>query len=281
MMTVAETGGDMDVTRVLNSAEFVGVSEEKCISSSWEFYVVLARFTGSEAGAVVWSVSDMDGVKRGRSSTGTVASGRWAGCFECNASACIPEAVKDVSQVKLPIMQWEEKRKKMMAELGGGGRIPYLRRMLALMEICPKEVKEQMLMRLGEIGEDYVHLKMKVVSYCVIKAAQTQGGQNGGPVLMDVDWVDVDQDGSMSAAIRFAADARRPPRCSASGSHESGTLFRHPCVGFRCSLSSLMSLRCSGHALSSTHRTHVTGGRRPSATLLLNASRSASFSKRR
>ena len=35
-------------------------------------------------------------------------------------------------------------------------------------------------MRLDEIGEDYENLKMEVVSYCINKAEQTRGGQNGG-----------------------------------------------------------------------------------------------------
>ena len=49
------------------------------------------------------------------------------------------------------------------------------------------QVKEQMLMRLDEIGEDYENLKMVVVSYCANKAEQTRSGQNDRPVLMDVD----------------------------------------------------------------------------------------------
>ena len=40
----------------------------------------------------------------------------------------------------------------MMSELGGDAKIPDLWRMSALLEICPKDVKEQMLMRLDEIG---------------------------------------------------------------------------------------------------------------------------------
>ena len=38
--------------------------------------------------------------------------------------------------------------------------------MSSLLGICPKEVKEQMRMRLDEIGENYETLKAKVVSYC-------------------------------------------------------------------------------------------------------------------
>ena len=72
----------------------------------------------------------------------------------------------------------------------------------------------------------------------------------------------------MSAAIRCTTDGRRPPRCSADESLE-GKLSCCPCVVAR--FFSLMSLCCFGHALSSTHRAHVTWGPRPSACLLLNS----------
>ena len=59
-----------------------------------------------------------------------------------------------------------------MSELGGDAKIPDLWRMSALFEICPKDVKEQMLMRLDEIGENYENLKAKVISHTTNKAKQ-------------------------------------------------------------------------------------------------------------
>ena len=50
--------------------------------------------------------------------------------------------VSEVYEVRLAIMQWEEKWKVMMSELGEGAKIPDLWRMSALLEICPKDVKE-------------------------------------------------------------------------------------------------------------------------------------------
>ena len=66
-----------------------------------------------------------------------------------------PQSAKVVSQVRLAILQWEEKWKAMMSELGEDVKIPDLGRMSALLEICPKDVKEQTVMRLDEIGENY------------------------------------------------------------------------------------------------------------------------------
>ena len=92
----------------------------------------------------------MDGVKHGRSSSRTTARTDAGRMFRVQRECMYPKAVKDVSQVKFAIVQREEKWKNIMAEFGGGVRIPDLRRMLALMEICPNEVKEQMLMRLDD-----------------------------------------------------------------------------------------------------------------------------------
>ena len=69
--------------------------------------------------------------------------------------------------MRLAIMQWEEKWKAMMSELGGDAKIPDLWRMSALLEICPKDVKEEMLVtgrNLRELREphgegDFVHVE--------------------------------------------------------------------------------------------------------------------------
>ena len=53
----------------------------------------------------------------------------------------------------------------MMSELGGDAKLPDLWRMSALLELCPRDVKEQMMMRLDGIGENYENLKARVVSY--------------------------------------------------------------------------------------------------------------------
>ena len=115
-----------------------------------------------------------------------------------------PKPAKDVGQVRLAIMQWEEKWTAMMSELGGSSKIIDLWRMSALLEICTKDVKEQMLMRLDEIGENCENLKAKVVSYTTNKAEQARGGQKETAVPMELDnvsgselyddvWDDVDE----------------------------------------------------------------------------------------
>ena len=40
---------------------------------------------------------------------------------------------------------------------------------------CPKDVKEQMMMRLDETGDNFENLKAKVVSYATNKSEQARG----------------------------------------------------------------------------------------------------------
>ena len=56
-------------------------------------------------------------------------------------------------------MQWEEKWKIMMSDLGKDAKIPDLWGLSGLSETCPKKVKEQMMMRLGGIGENHEKLR--------------------------------------------------------------------------------------------------------------------------
>ena len=56
--------------------------------------------------------------------------------FRVQRECMYPMLVKDVGQVRLAIMQWEEKWKVMMFELGVGAKILELWRMSALLEIC-------------------------------------------------------------------------------------------------------------------------------------------------
>ena len=64
-----------------------------------------------------------------------------------------PKPAKDVSELRLANIQWEEEWKAMVIELGQDAKIPDFWKKSALLEICPKVVKDQMMMRLDEIGE--------------------------------------------------------------------------------------------------------------------------------
>ena len=71
--------------------------------------------------------------------------------FRVQRECMYPKPAKDVSQVKLAIMQWEEKRNAMISEFGKDAKIPDSRRVSPLLGTWPKDVKAQMMMP-DEIG---------------------------------------------------------------------------------------------------------------------------------
>ena len=106
--------------------------------------------------------------------------------FRIQRECMRPTAVKDLGGVKRAIVGWEERWRRMTTELGTEAKIPDLWRMSAFLEICPKELKEQMLMRSGEIGENYEAWKNKLMSYATNRVEQSKGR---GPTPMGVDYV--------------------------------------------------------------------------------------------
>ena len=155
--------------------KFVDANQQTCVKAGKEMYGVLARCTNSEALTIVKSVSEMDGVRAWARLHANYSRRTLGRIFRVQRECVYPKPVKDVSQVRWAIMQWEEKWKVMMSELGEVAKIPDLWRMSALLEICPKNVKEQMLLMLDEAGENYENLKAKVISYTSNKAEQTRG----------------------------------------------------------------------------------------------------------
>ena len=130
-------------------------NRERCVKAGKEMYGVLARYTNSEALTTVKSVSEMDRVRAWARLHANYSRRTLGPVFRVQRECMYPKLVKDVGQVRLAIMQWEEKWKVMMSELGEGVKILDLWRMSELLEICQKDVKEQMLLRLDEVGENY------------------------------------------------------------------------------------------------------------------------------
>ena len=157
MLTTAETEGIESIEEVLKEAKFVDANRERCVKDSKEMYGVLARYTNSEALTIVKSVSEMDGVRSWARLHANYSRRTLGRMFRVQRECMYPKLVKDVGQVRLAIMQWEEKWKVMMSELGEGAKIPDLWRMSALLEICPKDVKEQRELREPQGEGDIVH----------------------------------------------------------------------------------------------------------------------------
>ena len=73
----------------------------------------------------------------------------------------------------------------MEAELGKDAKIPNLWRTSALLDMCPKDVQEQMMMKLDEIAVNYENFKAKVMSNTTNKTEQTRRRQKEMYVPME------------------------------------------------------------------------------------------------
>ena len=161
-------------------------TEEKRIKASREVYSVLARYTNSGASTIVRSVTELDGVE---------AWARLHAHYSRRELGNIQSATRvhvlKASKGRESIMQWDEKSKAMMSELGGDVKILNLWRMSALSEICPKDVKEQMMMMRLEVAENCENLNAKGVIHDQQDRARTQVDYVSGSEPEE-DWQDVD-----------------------------------------------------------------------------------------
>ena len=164
LLSAAETDGLRVVEEILKDVEFVEANGEKCIKASSELYSVLERCTNSGASTIV---TELEEWKDGRSTCENCSRRTLGRMFWVQRACMYPKLVKDVSQVRLVIMQCEEKWNAMMLEIGNIAKIPDVWRMPVLLE--------QMLMRMDEIGENYENLKAKAVSYTANKTEQARG----------------------------------------------------------------------------------------------------------
>ena len=154
--------------------------------ASQELYSVLVRYTTSEAATIVRSTTDLDGAEAWGKLHASYSRRTVGRMFRVQRESLYPPVVKNLKLLRLAIMQWEEKWKSMMSELGSEAKIPELWRMSALLEMCPREVKDQMLLKLDDIGENYEQLKNKVISYTTNRVEQNRSGPT--PMELDEVW---------------------------------------------------------------------------------------------
>ena len=63
----------------------------------------------------------------------------------------------------------------------------------ALLDMCSKDVKDQMMMKLDEVAVNYENFKAKVMSKTTNKTEQIRGGQKEMYVPMEADQVSVSE----------------------------------------------------------------------------------------
>ena len=204
MLNAAEMTGSKSTEEILGEDRCLDANREMCREARREMYSVLARYTSYEALTIVQSVTELDGVGTWARLHANYSRRTLGRMLKVQRVCMYPKPAKDVGQVHLAIMLWVDNWKGMMSEFTGDAKILDLWRMSALLKTFPKDVMEQILMRLYEIGENYENLKAKVISYTTNKAEQARGGQRetvvpmeldhvSGGELYDEDWEDVDE----------------------------------------------------------------------------------------
>ena len=149
-----EVDGIRNLKKTLKEDTFVDTNKEPCLKARRELFSVLVRYTSSEASTIVKSVTGLEGVEAWSNLHANYCRRTMARIFRVQRERTYSKRATHVSHVRLAIMPWEEQWKTVTSEHGQDARITDLWRMSGLLEIRPKEVKEQMLMRLDEIGEN-------------------------------------------------------------------------------------------------------------------------------
>ena len=136
--------------------------QRNCIKASKELFSLLARYTNSEVSTIVRSVPGLVGLEACK-----IQQKNTENNFQVQRECTHPMPTKDVSQVMLTIIQWENTRRR--------------REDSTLVEVF-RSVGNMSAEREGAddldgIGENCEDLKAKVVSYTTNKTEQARGGQ--------------------------------------------------------------------------------------------------------
>ena len=147
---------------------------------SAELYQVLTMMTNGEAKTIVKRDDSKDGIKAWTSLVSRFDKRSMGRAFRELRECMYPTSCKDLRELTASIGLWEDKWKRMVRNSGGGGQVPEVWRMAAMLEICPQDVKETMLMKLDEV-KGYQTLKEKILTWVTNRVEQ-----GVGPVLVDV-----------------------------------------------------------------------------------------------
>lgn len=155
--------------------------------ASAELYSLLMRRTKGDAALVVERVVSLDGVEAWGALHEKYNQKTMGRMFRQQRECMYPKVAKKLEDVESAVMEWEQKWRRMEKEMGKEMKIPDLMKMAALMEIVPRSIQDQLMMRMDEIGANYGAMREKLLRYTLNKVEQ---GKRGGPVDMEVDLVD-------------------------------------------------------------------------------------------
>ena len=175
--------------------------KELAKKTSGELYSLLMRKTKGDAGLVVERVTTLDGLQAWGELHKKYNQKTMGRMFRQQRECMYPRMVQKLEEVESGVMEWEQKWRRMERDLGKDMKIPVIWKMAALMEIVPKNIQDQLLMRMDEIGENYEALREKLIQYATNKVEQMRRGKGGGPVDMEVDEVNEADWGRVSEEV--------------------------------------------------------------------------------
>ncbi len=193
LMELAEREPGKGWLDLVNSADVEGdatmYQKELAKKTSGELYSPLMRRTKGDAALVVERVTTLDGLQTWGELHKKYNQKTMGMIFRQQRECMYPRAVQKLEEVESGVMEWEQKWRRMERDLGEDMKIPIIWKMAALMEIVPKNIQDQLLMRMDEIGENYEALREKLIQYATNKMEQVRRGKSGGTVAMEVDEV--------------------------------------------------------------------------------------------
>ena len=90
-----------------------------------------------------------------------------------------PSQVKDVKLLTSAIFQWEDK--------WNDPNVPEIWKMAAFLELCPKDIMDQVFLRIDEIKENYAVLREKVLGWAANKVEQEKSSGTAPINIGEVD----------------------------------------------------------------------------------------------
>ena len=119
-----------------------------------EIFQHLVLSTEEEAKMVVKAVENADGFVAYSRLHAKYSRRTVARIMRIHKECMYPSQVKDVKLLTSAIFQWEDKWNAMLKEMKDPS-VPELWKMAAFLELCPKDIRDQVFLRIDEIKENY------------------------------------------------------------------------------------------------------------------------------
>ena len=167
MMKAVESRGADDYENIRQMYRDNG-NDEEIMKVDGELYEILCLGTEGEAKNIVRSQTRESGLGaygllHDRFNRRTISR-----VMRVHREVMYPKKTGNVNQLMEKIVEWEQKWNKMQREeehKNADVQIPVVWKIAAFLELCPREITEQVMLNMDDIGENYEKLRNKVTSW--------------------------------------------------------------------------------------------------------------------